>query len=143
MLVNPSFYFCLSTSLSFYHLFYSRHEEISSARRWQSLAQPVACSNNGLARSSANAAEDAIGEQGPESKRLTLRWRPSDQYSLSGSFEDFRRECTSGVPTTSAEPCAAIVKTAFHSTARLRVSAVTSSLENLLTRSMVKVEHGL
>ena len=70
------------------------------------------------------------------SKRLTWRERSSDQHP--GSFE-----CRSGFPTTATEPCAAVVKSAFHSSARLSVSAATSCLDNVLTCSIVAIGRAL
>ena len=64
--------------------------------------------------------------------RRTFRWRSADQYSPLASFAD------AGV-WASADPCGAGFTAAFHSTARLRVSATTSSLDNFVTLSIVAV----
>ena len=103
-------------------------------RRWQSLALSLTSSSYMPSRSSANAPPDASGERGSDNKRLTFRWRPSDQYPLAGSFADLG----GGV---SAGSGAAAVRTAFHSAARLCVSAATSSLDSLVTCSSVAVGH--
>ena len=61
--------------------------------------------------------------------RRTFRGRSPDQYSLLLADGEVR----------AASEAPAAVRTAFHSAARLSVSAVTSPLESLATCSMVKV----
>ena len=80
---------------------------------------------------------DARGDAASDTKRLTLRWRSSDQYPLRGYLE-----CSSGVASTWVESCG-VVSTAFHSSARLCVSSATSSLDSFLTCSIVAVGRAL
>ena len=84
----------------------SRRMASAERRRWQSLAQPLVCSSYCSSRSAAIAPADASGEAGSDSKRLTLRWRCSDQYLLRGSLGDPARVVRSGVPATLADGAA-------------------------------------
>ena len=101
---------------------------LPARRRLQSLAMAVSAGKAWRIGSPARATcpHGAGSGAGSDTKRLTLRWRSSDQYPLCGSFE-----CRSGVTTTPVESCV-VVSTAFHSSARLRVSSATSSLDSLV-----------